>query len=195
MILILDFIRFSGLIDYGQFKYLTKEEMYETSRLYMALETGDYQKIAQQAWNMGVETEKKDVDYLAKFTIFAYDRIDLEFRDGKSTIQWMTELREQDKVTKLPGNYYLVMRTVFLLRGLAALMQIDVSVAKYWQPFAKEFLENYQPEHVNEWSLIEFEYLNIWVISLDVECRRDDETLLFVLSVALSVVFASINDK
>merc|ERR1719242_53657 len=135
-----------GLIDYGQFKYLTKEEMYETSRLYMALETRDYDKIAQQAWNMGVETEKKDVDYLAKFTIFAYDRIDLEFRDGKSTIQWMTELREQDKVTYLPGNYYLVMRTVFLLRGLAALMQIDVSVAKYWQPFAKQFLENYKPE-------------------------------------------------
>ena len=137
-----------GLIDYGQFKYLSKEEIYEVARLYMALETGNAELIAQQAKNMGVKTDKMDTEYISKFSIFAYDRIDLDFREGKSTYEFLTELRDKDTVKYLPGNYYLVMRTVFLLRGLAALMQIDVSVAKYWQPFAKEFLASYETKSV-----------------------------------------------
>ena len=138
-----------GLIDYGQFKYLTQDEIYEVSRLYMALKTRDAEKIAQQAKNMGVKTDKMDTEYISKFTIFAYDRIDSEFREGKSTIKFLTELREKDNLTYMPGNYYLVMRTVFLLRGLAALMQIDVSVAQYWQPFANQFLSTYNKSQSN----------------------------------------------
>ena len=133
-----------GLIDYGQFKYLKPEEMYELSRLYIALKSRDADNIAEQAKRMGVKTDKMDNDFISKFTIFGYDRIDLQFREGKSTVKFLTDLRKKDNVNYIPGEYYLVMRTVFLLRGLAALMQIDVSVADHWYPFAEQFLSTYQ---------------------------------------------------
>lgn len=139
-----------GLIDYGQFKYLKKNEMYELSKLYVALESRDMEKISQQAVNMGVKTEKMDTEYIAKTTIFGYDRLDLDFREGKSTMEFMMDLRKRDKVMYVPGDYYLVMRTVFLLRGLAALMQIDVSVAQYWAPYARQFLSTYEPNGDDE---------------------------------------------
>ena len=111
----------------------------------MALESGDAARIAAQAQAMGLETQRADTEFIAKFTTFGYDRIDAALTGGKSPMQWLSELRQQDTVTRMPGNYYLVMRTVFLLRGLAALMHVDVSVARYWQPFAKRFLESYVP--------------------------------------------------
>ena len=130
-----------GLIDYGQFKYLNNDERRELSKLYIALVNKDYDGIVSQANVMGLKTKNNDKDFIYKFTSIGFDRIDADFREGKSVIEFMTELQKQDKVVKIPGNYYLVNRTVFLLRGLAALLQHDISVAQYWYPFAQGYLD------------------------------------------------------
>ena len=130
-----------GLIDYGQFKYLNNEEATKVSKLYMALASGNRENIVGIAKEMGFKSKKMDAEYIEKFTVFGFDRIDLKFREGKSTYEFINDLRELDDLEHIPGNYYLVQRTVFLLRGLAQLLQYEVSVAKHWRPFAQHYLE------------------------------------------------------
>ncbi|ETO08530.1 hypothetical protein RFI_28857, partial [Reticulomyxa filosa] len=129
-----------GLIDYGQFKYLSKDERKHLAELIIALADRNSERIVEKAKEIGFRSKHMDPYFIEVMTTIGFDRLDNDIRKGMSSIEFFTLMRNLDEPVKIPGNYYLVQRTVFLLRGLSQLLQFECSVAQHWKPFAQRFL-------------------------------------------------------
>jgi predicted unusual protein kinase regulating ubiquinone biosynthesis (AarF/ABC1/UbiB family) len=125
-----------GVIDYGQSKKLPDWERAQFARLILALDSGDEKAVSKALDNLGVVTERDDIEIKAEMARGMFDTTGkVDPFDPESPIKKMG-------ITTFPAEMFFVLRVVQLLRGLQDGMEInDFSSAHQWKPFAEVALK------------------------------------------------------
>jgi len=148
-----------GLIDYGQSKRVTRSEQERLARLFAAMaEAGDAplsgvcaalddaqsEEVAAAFRALGIVTEVTPLGLASGLT--ERDLIlNTAYRmwDSRGRVQPFAanSTLRQLATRELPPELFFVLRSVQLLRGLAAAAGVEMSVARRWEPLARKVLE------------------------------------------------------
>jgi hypothetical protein len=105
----------------------------------MVLCRGNDEDISDAMLQMGILTEKPDAKLRAK-----------QGRDMFGTIGQIGDPFAEDSplrqsaILEFPKQYFLILRVVQLIRGLAARMDIEHNTSKQWLPIAKRAVHQYE---------------------------------------------------
>ena len=148
-----------GLIDYGQSKQVTRAEQEALARLFVAmakakdaplsevvsaLDDAQSDEVAAAFKALGIVTEVTPLGLASGLS--ERDLIlNTAFRmwDSRGRVQPFAanSTLRQLATRQLPPQLFFVLRSVQLLRGLAAAAGVEMSVARRWEPLAKKVLE------------------------------------------------------
>lgn len=84
--------------------------------------------------DMGIKIETTDVELSAQHGKNMFDTI------GEIDVFAEDNPLKKAQISEFPKDYFLILRVVQLIRGLASHMDVDFSTAKQWEPFAKRSL-------------------------------------------------------
>eukprot|EP00210_Caulerpa_lentillifera_P006027 g5760.t1 len=123
-----------GLIDYGQSKKLTKDEIQSLGRLVIAMDKDDTPEICSSLDEMGIKMGSNDPLIKRKM---AYNMF-----DTRGTVNPFDENSPLKicPISNFPPDLFFVLRVVQLIRGIKQGMEIDVnfSCAQHWSRYAKK---------------------------------------------------------
>lgn len=95
----------------------------------------------------GVRSRLSDSYFLEKNAQLLFGKLDSSLlRDDvrgysfSSMRDFLLDLRTRDRLLNFPGELYLPARAAIMLRGLALLLHVNVSVAELWRPEAERVL-------------------------------------------------------
>ena len=132
-----------GLIDFGECKELHREAVILLAKITVALARGNREMIADCLDAAGVIVEGVARDYKATVATIIFDtRMDLPEAHLSPFDDHAEEMRMVN-VSKVPEEYFMVIRVVTLLRGMNSAFACDLSAAQIWEPFARRALERY----------------------------------------------------
>ena len=134
-----------GLIDYGQCKRLTSDEIYKVASLLLSVANDEPDEVIARALrDMDIVTKNDSTEFLAKFGKLMFGPIEPEYLQHS----WHMNLHKMDRVVYFPKELSMVYRTSLLLRGLAVSLQLNFSIGERWKHHAKEAVERIQSERV-----------------------------------------------
>ena len=125
-----------GLLDWGQMKRMHQNSVYQFAKMVDAINSKNQTKILQNFYGLGIKvTDTSDTDFVEKMALTMLDTrkvpglvLDPFSKDssvGKNT------------VAAMPSDFYFLVRTVQLMRGIAYAFDLDFSLAEKWGPYAK----------------------------------------------------------
>jgi len=130
-----------GLIDFGQSKQLTTEEVDAFARLVVAATEprADAGQVAQAVWDLGIVTGRTDDGIKEVVARMAWDMFDT--RGTVDPFSPNSPLK-QTSIDVFPRDFFFVLRTCQLLRGLKERMEIDESWSSLerWRGLARKRL-------------------------------------------------------
>ncbi len=146
-----------GLIDYGQVKRLTREDLKELATLIILLCDKKEREVIDLVKKMGFTTEKNNDSVLYDTVVMGFDSDEIAFKAGNiypffcvillaglSMHQFMEEMNRKDKTKTIPEQYVMVVRVSMLLRGISTLLGVQepISICNYWRPYAEKVLRD-----------------------------------------------------
>ena len=133
-----------GLIDYGQVKAITKEERLLLCKIVIALANDDKASLVKLMAEAGYKSKNMDEEVIYKFAKVSYDEDNDILTEGMHIQLFLDDLEARDPVSSLPEAYIMVGRTSVILRGLAHALRQPRSIAKAWEPIARQVLKSEQ---------------------------------------------------
>lgn len=134
-----------ALLDYGQSKVLLEGTRLKFARLVLALAGENEEEIGEALTAAGMtfgsdDFSKVDNSILAKLAYIMFDTRPLP--EAHVSPMAADSLLQTNPLTAFNQDFWLVVRTVLLLRGLCNSLQLDISAAVVWQPYAQKSLQN-----------------------------------------------------
>lgn len=135
-----------ALVDFGQLKVWTEAQRLAMARATVALARADPANpshrsvVASLSKDMGMLTERGDVDVLFDLSVLSFDRDDALFTKGVEPQTLLQELSARDRIITFPQDFILASRASFMLRGLGHMLNQHRSVARAWAPQAEAAL-------------------------------------------------------
>ena len=149
-----------ALIDYGQVKRLTDRERLGLARVLLLVEAAikldprsdrkasavahdrSKKNIAAAMVELGVRTEKNDLEVLYDMTTVYMGRMDAAWLYPQNVLQWSDAMQEKDPLKTLENVEFFVMTTqaTMMLRGLGEILQQSRNLATSWAPYARQAL-------------------------------------------------------
>ncbi|GBG91635.1 hypothetical protein CBR_g52669 [Chara braunii] len=133
-----------GLLDFGQSKVLDEQTRKQLAQVVVALAGGDVDSIVEAVTDAGmifkdVDGGMPDKDAVVKM---AYIMFDTRFI-AEALVSPMCDDHMVRKTPLASFNQalWLVVRALVIMRGLANMLQVDLSAVNLWQPYAKAVLE------------------------------------------------------
>mmetsp|Transcript_2241 Transcript_2241/g.3422 ORF Transcript_2241/g.3422 Transcript_2241/m.3422 type:complete len:637 (-) Transcript_2241:75-1985(-) len=140
-----------GLIDYGQCKRLTSDEIYKVASLILSVANDEPDEVIARAFrDMDIVTKNDSTEFLAQFGKLMFGPVEPEYLQHS----WHMNLHKMDRVLYFPKELSMVYRTSLLLRGLAVSLQLNFSIGERWKLHAKEAVERIQSDRNERKSLI-----------------------------------------
>ena len=121
-----------GLIDFGQAKYLTKQQRLLVARTVVAVASGDEPAMLRIARESKFRTKHNDASSLVRYTRFVWE----------GSLRELAKLAKVDPVEQTDGELVMVRRAVVLTRSVGAVMGCPVNMAKEWEPIARQLLHD-----------------------------------------------------
>ena len=117
-------------------KELKPESVALLKQMYKGILINDRKAAVDAYKQMGYSSTKMDLQTTFEKIVFAYDKEDPNFFRKQNYPQYMQRLEEDDKTITIATDAIMVMRTSFLLRGLAAMLTGKrLSTAEMWKPY------------------------------------------------------------
>mmetsp|Transcript_9192 Transcript_9192/g.27672 ORF Transcript_9192/g.27672 Transcript_9192/m.27672 type:complete len:530 (-) Transcript_9192:75-1664(-) len=132
-----------GLIDYGQVKHLSLEARLLYAQLMEALRRDDREEIVRLFAKMGFVSQKMDPECLYRRACFFHDRDSEDVTGGKNVQLFMEEVNKLDPVVSQSGEFILVGRMNFLMRGMGNAFNLSLRMSELWHPFAQRLLRQH----------------------------------------------------
>lgn len=133
----------------GKVKRLGLDSRLTYAELMDALYRDDRGKIIEIfGQRMGFVSEKMDPDCLYRRACFFHDRDTDDITGGKNIQLFMEEMNRLDPVVEQSGEFILVGRVSFLMRGMGNAFNLMLRVSDHWVPFARQLLA--QQEELEE---------------------------------------------
>lgn len=135
-----------ALVDFGQLKVWDDAQRTLMARAIVALARADPANpehravVADIGKEMGLLTERSDMDVLFDLSVMSFDRDDALFTKGVEPQTLLQQLSARDRIITFPQDYILAARASFMLRGLGHMLNQHRSVAKAWAPQAEATL-------------------------------------------------------
>lgn len=138
-----------GLLDWGQMKRMPESSVYQFAKMVEAITSKNQTEILKNFYALGIRvSDTSDTDFVEKMALTMLDTkkvpglvIDPFSKDssiGKNT------------VAAMPSDFYFLVRTVQLMRGIAYAFDLDYSLAQSWIPYAKKAIERYEKKNSQE---------------------------------------------
>lgn len=128
-----------GLLDYGQSKEIDKTLRQKLSHMILALCEGDELSIALALLDIGVVFQPADAAHVPLRRVATAARIlfDVCFIE-EATVSPMSRnsILKEIPLKKFNQGLWMVIRTNLLLRGLCFSLNMNISAAKIWRPYA-----------------------------------------------------------
>ena len=129
-----------GLIDYGQVKKLSREQIVILSKMMVALQEEDDEEIAKLIFEAGYITRDSRPDLAAKYARVTLDVDNKSVCNGKHVQVFLEEIQALDPVVDLPRDFVMVARVSLMLRGLGHALKQPRRMSDRWLPFARRVL-------------------------------------------------------
>lgn len=150
-----------GLIDYGQVKRLSDEERLSLARFLLLVDAAikidprtdahadpaahvrARAAIAKAVFDLGVKTEKMDVDVAYEMNVVYYGRMDAAWLYPRNVLQWTDWMESRDPMKDISSVEHVIMVNMvgMMLRGLGEMLQQSRNLAVCWRPFARQALQ------------------------------------------------------
>ena len=139
-----------GLLDWGQMKRLPDTTVYKFARMVEAINSNNSTDIRKNFFALGIKvSDPENLEFVERIAItmldtkivpgFIIDPFSKNNSLGKNT------------VASMPSDFYFVVRTVQLIRGIAHAFGLDYSLANTWGPYARKAitrLEKSQKQYI-----------------------------------------------
>jgi len=131
-----------GLIDYGQVARMEVEHRIKLAKLILALAVRNESEVFRIGTEeMGFRTKNMDPYCINKYLTIAHDCDDKEVTEGQNVQAFLEMLGKRDPTTNLPKEYIMAHRAASLLKGFGYAFKIPISIARIYEPIARDFLE------------------------------------------------------
>ena len=129
------------LLDFGQVKVLGSDTRIALAQLIIALEA-DVSDAGDYLSRLGIQLENAN-DYLKKTIAFIlFDtRMDLQEATMNPFDDDIPEEIQKLRLSMIPQEVFMVIRTVALLRGILTALRFDIHSRRLWAPYAIRFLK------------------------------------------------------
>jgi len=134
-----------GLIDYGQVKFLSKQDRLLFAALIIALADDDRKRIVQLMKEAGFRSQGMDEDVIYRYAKVYYDEDNPDLTGGDHIQVFVEKLQAIDPIMNIPDQFIMIGRTSIMLRGLGHALHQSRSIAKSWKPLAEKVLAEESP--------------------------------------------------
>lgn len=128
-----------GLLDYGQCKVLDTETRLKLAKLVLALSDNDDDEIARTLLDaeMVFENITGDNICVSDFSTVARILFDVSYvEEATVSPTAQNSILRRIPLKSFNRSLWLVVRAIFILRGLCFMLKIDTSAATIWRPYA-----------------------------------------------------------
>lgn len=130
-----------GLIDFGQVKEFSEEDVQNYATTLDLLDRKENDALVAHQIATGFQTVKNDPEVIYKTTVVLFDRDDRVATGGLNLQQFMEEMDKKDRTVKIPENFVFAVRASILLRGIAGLLGIEgVSMVNEWRYYFRKVI-------------------------------------------------------
>ena len=131
-----------GLIDYGQFKRIDRNQRLRICHILGMLERGDKEGLVRLAKSGGYQSKKFDPDVIWTMTRFGLDQDGPAVTGGKNIQQFQDEQFSKDPWSKTDASIIMPVRVSLMLRGVGLQMGHPVSTLDHWASIARQSLKD-----------------------------------------------------
>lgn len=136
-----------GLIDMGQFKRIPVESRIIFAKIIVALANDDEAEVVRSLRRAGVQTKYNKSMTCFRLGAFWFDRNTEDVTGGLNPQQFMDEMESQDPSKGLPEDLIMPGRVSVLMRAVGNAFGMHLSVAKLYEPVAREVLRKHGVEY------------------------------------------------
>ena len=130
-----------GLLDWGQVIHLSNSTVYMFAQLNEAINNNNIIQMGNCFDKLGIVVENpSNLLSIRKLTLSLFDTQIIPGYD-MNPFKPTNELKS-NAIKSFPSDLYFLVRTIQLIRGIAYVCKIDYSLAKTWQPYAKQVLQS-----------------------------------------------------
>ena len=127
-------------LSFVQVKHISLEARILYAQLIEALHCDDREEIVAKFVEMGFVSERMDPECLYRRACFFHDRDTDDITHGKNIQLFMEEVNKIDPVVSQSGDYILLGRMNFLMRGMGNAFNLSLRISDHWLPFAHRLL-------------------------------------------------------
>lgn len=137
-----------GLIDFGQFKRISNESRLLMARAIVGLAHGDEIDVVRTMARTGTRTKYGNPEVGFRLTAFWFDRSSKDIVGDRNAQQFLTEMELADPSLSLAEDFIMIGRVSVMMRAVGNAFGLGVSVAKLWEPTAREVLRQSHVDYV-----------------------------------------------